>query len=84
MSLPQGLTPQAIGNVVTFNVFLRKAENSDSLALESMEKYVGTLESYFCDTKEFAFKFVGANAVRRQNVSHYVEMHLYKPNYVMG
>jgi hypothetical protein len=85
MVLPEGVSPKLIGKVVTINVIERTEDNSGSLDLETMEKYVGTLQSYFSDAERFDFMLVGyTEAVGTNSTLHYVEIHPYTTKYIVG
>jgi hypothetical protein len=84
MAIPKGISPQLIGKVVTIQVIKRESENSDSLDLKSMEKYVGTLQLYFSNKDGFVFQLVGNPQVGTADALHYVEIHPHVPKYIMG
>jgi hypothetical protein len=66
MSIPKapiGAEAENIGKVVAIQVFPRKTSDPDTIDLESMEKHVGILESYYHDKNGFVFRLVGGERV---------------------
>lgn len=64
-----GADPENIGKVVTVQVF--DLESAGELILESLTKYVGTLEAYILKPNSFEFKLFGMNAVEAQYAEVY-------------
>lgn len=92
MAMPVGLTPNLIGKVVTVQIFARvfdrEEPDSDKVDRDSLENYVGTLQSYYHREDAFAFSLAGNLEPRAIVYKHHrIVIHPYvepEKNYVFG
>ena len=85
MALPTGLSPALIGKVVTVQILKRNEAGSDTLEAGSLEKYVGTLQSYYHREEAFAFSLVGDVGPRAiAYAQHHIEFHPYEKKFRIG
>lgn len=67
------LNSSLIGRVVTIQVFKRKSSAADEILPDSLEKYVGTLESYYTNKDGFMFRLVGGERVFVVHAKQHIE-----------
>lgn len=67
--------PENIGKIVTVQIFERKETGGDELDLNSLEKYVGTLQAYYHSHDGIVLKLEGVDPIGINQQLKYVEIH---------
>lgn len=74
--IPSGLHVRNIGKLVTVQVLKRVSKDSDTLDLDTLQKYVGVLEAYSFDRLAISVKLRGLPMITGARSMHTVEIYI--------